>query len=134
MLRELAARHAYSRFDAPQSSLRSQSFGEVAQSDSFGAKPPDSLTSDFIYVSDDFRVQTGAKLTENLFVGKPLGCGLQVQLLGPDAFVAKPIQTVRLGFCWHRVVYSFCKMLREQLIRIMSSKSYSSLALGAFLG
>ncbi|KAA6416582.1 MAG: hypothetical protein FRX49_13443 [Trebouxia sp. A1-2] len=77
MLRELAARQAYQRFDAPQSSLTSQSFDEVAESDSFAAKPLDSLTSDFIYVSDDFKVQTGAKLTENLFVGKPLGCGLQ---------------------------------------------------------
>ncbi len=98
MLRELAARQSYQRFDAPKSSLKSQGFDEVAVSDSFGAKPLDSLTSDFIYVSDDFKVQTGAKLTENLFVGKPLGCGLQVQLLGPYAYVAETIQTVRLGF------------------------------------
>ncbi|KAL0026874.1 hypothetical protein WJX77_008256 [Trebouxia sp. C0004] len=77
MLRELAARQAYQRFDTRQSSLKSQGIDEAAESDSFGTKPPGSLTSDFIYVSDDFKVQTGAKLTENLFVGKPLGCGLQ---------------------------------------------------------
>jgi len=97
MLRELAARQAYQRFDAPQSSLKSQGIDEVAESDSFGAKPLGSLTSNFIYVSDDFKVQTGAKLTENLFVGKPLGCGLQVQLLGPYACVPETMQTVRLG-------------------------------------
>ena len=90
MLRELAARQAYQRFDAPQSSLKCQGFDEVA-------KPLDSLTSHFIYVSDDFKVETGAKLTENLFVGKPLGCGLQVQLLSPYACVAETMQTVRLG-------------------------------------
>ena len=97
MLRELAARQAYQRFDAPQSSLKFQGIDEVAESYNFGAKPLGSLTSDFIYVSDDFIVQTGAKLTENLFVGKPLGCGLQVQLLGPYAYVAEIVQTVRLG-------------------------------------
>ena len=97
MLRELAARQAYQRFDAPQSSLKSQGIDEVAESDSFGAKPLGSLTSNFIYVSDDFKVQTGAKLTENLFVGKPLGCGLQVQLLNSCAYVAETLQTVRLG-------------------------------------
>ena len=98
MLRELAARQAYQRFDAPQSSLKFQGFDEVADSDSFGAKPLDSLTSDFIYVSDDFKVQTGAKLTENLFVGKPLGCGLQVQLLDPADYVSESMQIVRLDF------------------------------------
>lgn len=90
MLRELAARHAYQRFGGLQSSPDLEAFAErVDGSDSFGsdAKRVGSLSSDFIYVPDDYKVQTGAKLTDNLFVGKPLGYGLQVQLLGHIAIL-----------------------------------------------
>ena len=44
------------------------------------AKHPSSAQAEYIYVSDDFQVKEGAKLAEDLFVGKPLGVGLQVTL------------------------------------------------------
>ncbi len=84
MLREVAARQAYQRFEAPQSSLESHDFAEsTSGSEAVGlaATHPGSSPSEFIYVADNFKVQTGAKLTENFFVGKPLGCGLQVQVV-----------------------------------------------------
>lgn len=45
------------------------------------ARHPSSAQAEYIYVSDDFQVKEGAKLAEDLFVGKPLGVGLQVTSL-----------------------------------------------------
>lgn len=87
MLRELAARQAYQRFaeQEPLSQSKDKTFGEI----SGGSQSPDANTaqsfssqSEYIYVSDNFKVHTGAQLTANLFVGKPLGFGLQVALSG----------------------------------------------------
>lgn len=48
-----------------------------ANSSMSDAKYP-SQSESLIYVADDFKVKEGAKLTENLYIGKPLGVGLQV--------------------------------------------------------
>lgn len=42
------------------------------------AKYPSDSSNQYIYVSDKFEVKEGAKLTEGLFIGKPIGVGLQV--------------------------------------------------------
>ena len=68
MLREIAAWKSYERLQ--DKSCRSDAASlECASSQQVG---------DFIYISDDFKVQEGARLTSNLYVGKPLGFGLQV--------------------------------------------------------
>lgn len=61
---------------APTSDLTSV---ESAPS-STNAKHPGSSQNEYIYVPDDFKVKEGARLTENLVVGKALGVGLQVTL------------------------------------------------------
>lgn len=52
---------------------------EVATPTNTNAKHPNSDQAEYIYVTDDFKVKEGAKLAENLFVGKALGVGLQVR-------------------------------------------------------
>ena len=53
----------------------------VQASSESDAKHPSSSESEYIYVTDNFQAKEGAKLTDNLFIGKPLGVGLQVCFL-----------------------------------------------------
>ena len=80
MLRQLAVRQSYQRFDGRQPALDILTSDSPRASDNCqtDVRKIGSSHSEFINVPDDFKVQIGAKLTENLFVGKPLGCGLQV--------------------------------------------------------
>ena len=59
----------------PASNVTSVESGDPPRTD---AKHPSSTQDEYIYVSDDFKVKEGARLTEQLTVGKPLGVGLQV--------------------------------------------------------
>ena len=79
MLRDLAARQAYQRY--VESDSKQGSEFEEADDTSTGVHQgqPFSSETEFIYVRDDFQVQTGVQLTENMFVGNPLGYGLQVR-------------------------------------------------------
>ena len=61
----------------PPSELTTAESGLSTETD---AKHPSSDQNEYIYVSDNFKVKEGARLTENLKVGKPLGVGLQVRL------------------------------------------------------
>ena len=45
------------------------------------AKHPNSAQAEYIYVPDNFKVKEGVKLAEDLFVGKALGVGLQVNFI-----------------------------------------------------
>ncbi|DBA71037.1 TPA: hypothetical protein ACH3X2_011464 [Trebouxia sp. C0005] len=49
----------------------------VQASSESDAKYPSSSDSEYIYVADNFQAKEGAQLTDNLFIGKPLGVGLQ---------------------------------------------------------
>ncbi len=60
---------------APTSGLTSVESGGAS---STNAKHPGSTQDEYVYVPDDFKVKEGARLTENLVVGKALGVGLQV--------------------------------------------------------
>lgn len=59
----------------PASNVTSIESGAAPRTD---AKHPSSSQDEYIYVPDDFKVKEGARLTEQLTVGKPLGVGLQV--------------------------------------------------------
>jgi len=50
----------------------------VQASSESDAKYPSSSESEYIYVADNFQAKEGAKLTDTLFIGKPLGVVLQV--------------------------------------------------------
>ena len=73
----------------PESNLTSVESGDPRGTD---AKHPSGSQDEFIYVPDDFKVKEGARLTEQLLVGKPLGVGLQVivQITTPP-FVCCPL-------------------------------------------
>lgn len=72
MLHKLAAWRAYE-------SLQDRVSSPVAGASSTRLESTLSqLIDDFIYVSNDFTVKEGARLTADLYVGKPLGFGLQV--------------------------------------------------------
>ncbi len=60
---------------APASELTSVESGQPSDTD---AKHPSSAQQEYIYVPDNFKVKEGARLTDNLVVGKALGVGLQV--------------------------------------------------------
>ena len=60
----------------PTSKVTSAEAGIPAHTD---AKHPSSDQAEFIFVPEDFKVKEGAKLADNLFVGKALGVGLQVR-------------------------------------------------------
>jgi hypothetical protein len=60
---------------APASELTSVESGQPSDTD---AKHPSSAQKEYIYVPDNFKVKEGARLTDNLVVGKALGVGLQV--------------------------------------------------------
>lgn len=60
---------------APAAELTSVESGQPSHTD---AKHPSSAQKEYIYVPDNFTVKEGARLTDNLVVGKPLGVGLQV--------------------------------------------------------
>ncbi len=62
---------------APASELTSVESGQPSDTD---AKHPSSAQKEYIYVPDNFTVKEGARLSENLVVGKALGVGLQVLL------------------------------------------------------
>lgn len=72
MLRQIAAWRAYER--VPGASSFPASEAGLARHE--GA-PPQQI-GDFIYITDDFEVKEGARLAADLYVGKPLGFGLQV--------------------------------------------------------
>ena len=74
MLREIAAWRAYESFQDKTSAPASEGGSFSLE------RAPAQQTGDFIYISDDFKVQEGARLTADLYVGKPLGFGLQVLL------------------------------------------------------
>lgn len=59
----------------PTSDLTSVESGDPPGTD---AKHPSASQDELIYVPDNFKVKEGARLTEQLIVGKPLGVGLQV--------------------------------------------------------
>ena len=59
----------------PASNVTSVESGDPCKTD---AKHPSSSQDEFIYVPDNFKVKEGARLTEQLTVGKALGVGLQV--------------------------------------------------------
>lgn len=61
----------------PASDLTSLESGDPPSTD---AKHPSSSQDEYIYVPDNFKVKEGARLTDQLTVGKPLGVGLQVTL------------------------------------------------------
>lgn len=61
----------------PASDLTSVESGGPSGPD---AKHPSSSQTEYIYVPDNFKVKEGARLTEHLTVGKPLGVGLQVSI------------------------------------------------------
>ena len=73
MLRGRAAWRAYKSFQDNISAPASE--GGL-----FSLERAPSQTSEFIYISDDLKVREGARLTADLYVGKPLGFGLQVLL------------------------------------------------------
>ena len=60
----------------PASNVTSVESGDPPRTD---AKHPSSSQDEYIYVPDNFKVKEGARLTEQLTVGKPLGVGLQVK-------------------------------------------------------
>ena len=79
MLKGLAAGHSYQRFESRQPTEAAwlqapsgASYNQEASYPSFG------LSGEFITVPDSFEAKPGAKLTDDLFIGNPLGCGLQV--------------------------------------------------------
>lgn len=59
----------------PASNFTSVESGDPSKTD---AKHPTGSQDEYIYVPDDFKVKEGARLTDQLSVGKPLGVGLQV--------------------------------------------------------
>lgn len=63
---------------APTSDVTSVEKGGPSDTD---AKHPSSAQNEYIYVPDNFKVKEGARLTENLIVGKALGVGLQVLIV-----------------------------------------------------
>ena len=62
---------------APASHVTSLESGGPSGTD---AKHPSATQNEFIYVPDSFKVKEGARLTDALVVGKPLGVGLQVSI------------------------------------------------------
>ncbi|KAL0030818.1 hypothetical protein WJX77_007974 [Trebouxia sp. C0004] len=72
----------------------------VKASSESDAKYPSSSESQYIYVADNFRAKEGAKLTDNLFIGKPLGVGLQggVFLLQKADGSVDPDQVLKVVF------------------------------------
>lgn len=82
---------------APASELTSVESGQPSETD---AKHPGSAQKEYIYVPDNFKVKEGARLTENLVVGKPLGVGLQggVFLLQDNDGKVDPNQVLKAVF------------------------------------
>ena len=71
MLREIAAWRAYDRFQNKASAAADASSLSLERT-------PSQQHGDFMYITDDFKVREGARLSDNLYVGKALGFGLQV--------------------------------------------------------
>lgn len=68
MLREIAAWKSYEKLHDNSCQAAAANLDRA----------PSQQIGDFIYINDDFKVQEGARLTCNLYIGKPLGFGLQV--------------------------------------------------------
>ncbi|KAL3151979.1 hypothetical protein ABBQ32_001101 [Trebouxia sp. C0010 RCD-2024] len=81
----------------PTSELTSVESGDPPATD---AKHPSGSQDEFIYVPDNFKVKEGARLTERLLVGKPLGVGLQggVFLLQDNDGNTDPNQVLKAVF------------------------------------
>ena len=71
MQKEIAAWRAYDRFQDKASAA-------VDASSLSLNRAPSQQDGDFLYITDDFKVREGARLSDDLYVGKPLGFGLQV--------------------------------------------------------
>lgn len=84
----------------PTSNVTSAEAGTPTNTD---AKHPSSSQAEFIYVPEDFKVKEGAKLAENLYVGKALGVGLQV---GNVALSVAPSEAQRSVCAYFRSVGS----------------------------
>lgn len=91
----------------PTSNVTSAEAGTPTNTD---AKHPSSNQAEYIYVPDDFKVKEGAKLAENLYVGKALGVGLQASVVHVSCLHASHTVKAAYETILCRVGFFCCKM------------------------
>lgn len=99
----------------PASNVTSLESGDPPKAD---AKHPSSSQDEYIYVPDDFKVKEGARLTEQLTIGKALGVGLQVNFQSHRSSLCIILSCglSRMFFC--RVAFSCFKTTKATQIQI----------------